>query len=399
MQAKQMFRCSHLPIWLLIFVLFVTSCSKNSEQPEPQYLVKATPITELTKATIDASFSGQAAGASQIIAGLTKYNVKVYKITYKTKDLNNNDIQASGAVIIPVTTDKIAIVSYQHGTIREDREAPSNFARDSEAGLLSPLFASIGYIISAPDYLGYGDSKQLPHPYEHRQSLATASIDMLRATREFCQQQGINVSEKLFLTGYSLGGFATMSMQKMMEDQFANEFKITASVMGAGAYNKTAFSQYVLSQNTNLSFVNNYIWVLQTYNAVYGLNRPLNTIFTEPNAARIQQQGPFASNISQNPQELFLPAFRTGIVNGTDAAFMNALKDNDVFDWQPRVPTLLVHGRSDDFVIPLNSQTAFDAMRRRGATNIELALVDGNHFSAVTPYVLQMYGFFFRFNN
>lgn len=391
MQKQSFLLFSKLPILFFVAAIFITSCSKNSEQVEPKYLVSATQITEVTKASIDARLN------NPITSALSKFSVKVYKIVYKTKDVAGNEVQASGAVFVPVTTDKVSLISYQHGTITRDSEAPSNFSGEGEVGSLAPLYSSIGYVISAPDFLGYGSSKQLQHPYEHRNSLATASIDMLRATKEFCQSQNIGLTERLFLTGYSLGGFATMSMQKMIEEQFSSEFKITASAMGAGAYNKTAFSQFVIGQNVDLSFINNYIWVLQTYNVVYGLNRPMSAFFTEPNATKIQQQGPFAT-VALNPRDLFNPTFRAGVLNATDTPIMNALKDNDVFDWRPQVPTLLVHGRTDDFVIPLNSQSAFDAMRRRGATNVELALVDGNHFTAVPSYILQMYSFFFKYN-
>lgn len=379
--------------FLAVIVLF-TSCSKNNEElPAPQYFISATPLGEISKANVDRRL-----GSNPLVSSLTKYSFKAYRIVYKTKDLDNNEIQASGAVLIPVTSDKLAIASYQHGTIRSDSEAPSNFAENSEAGLLGSLIASIGYVVSMPDYLGYGASKQIPHPYEHRKSLATASIDMLRAVKEFCRIERVNLNDRLFLTGYSEGGFATMSMQKMIEEEFPTEFKITASVMGAGAYNKTAFSRYVAAQNSNLTFINYYVWVLQTYNNVYKLNRPLSAFFTEPNATNIQQKGVF-TDIDLNPQRLFTSNFRNGIINSTDAEFLNVLKDNDVFDWKPQTPMLLVHGRDDDFVIPLNSQTAYDAMRARGASNIELALVEGDHYSAVPNYALQVYSFFFRYNN
>ncbi|SFE49017.1 Secretory lipase [Thermoflexibacter ruber] len=379
--------------FLAVIVLFA-SCSKNNEElPAPQYFISATPLGEVSKANVDRRL-----GSNPLVSSLTKYSFKAYRIIYKTKDLDNKEIQASGAVLIPVTSDKLAIASYQHGTIRSDSEAPSNFAENSEAGLLGSLIASIGYVVSMPDYLGYGVSKQIPHPYEHRKSLATASIDMLRAVKEFCRIERVNLNDRLFLTGYSEGGFATMSMQKMMEEEFPTEFKITASVMGAGAYNKTAFSRYVAAQNSNLTFINYYVWVLQTYNNIYKLNRPLSAFFTEPNATNIQQKGVF-TDIDLNPQRLFTSNFRNGIINSTDAEFLNVLKDNDVFDWKPQTPMLLVHGRDDDFVIPLNSQTAYDAMRARGASNVELALVDGDHYSAVPNYALQVYSFFFRFNN
>jgi predicted peptidase len=52
------------------------------------------------------------------------------------------------------------------------------------------------------------------------------------------------------ITGYSEGGFATMALQKKMEEQFPNEFNLVTSSCGAGAYNKTAAELYHQPKNT-----------------------------------------------------------------------------------------------------------------------------------------------------
>ena len=103
-----------------------------------------------------------------------------------------------------------------------ENQAPSYYAPNSEIWSAVSLLASTGYVVSAPDYLGYGASKALPHPYEHAASLASASADMLRATREFCQQQAVSVTQKNFLLGYSEGGYATMALHKYLEANYAS---------------------------------------------------------------------------------------------------------------------------------------------------------------------------------
>ena len=52
-----------------------------------------------------------------------------------------------------------------------------------------------------PDYIGMGDSPGF-HPYVHAKSEATASIDMVRAAREYLSTTNFVDNNELFLTGY-----------------------------------------------------------------------------------------------------------------------------------------------------------------------------------------------------
>ena len=129
------------------------------------------------------------------------------------------------------------MISVQHGKIRNPQEAPSFFRDDTEAASFGSLFGSMGYIIAYPDYIGYGASQDLPHPYEHGASLASASLDMLRAAKEFLRgQTDVKWDEKLYVAGYSEGGYATMSLQRKIEEEASSEFNLRASSCGAGAY-------------------------------------------------------------------------------------------------------------------------------------------------------------------
>jgi pimeloyl-ACP methyl ester carboxylesterase len=374
---------------LASLAFYLVSCGGSDDPGLPPVLVTATQVAEVAKPAVDARLR-DLPGANL----LTRHSVRVYRIVYRTRNTDNVEVEASGALLVPVVSDPKPLLSLQHATITQENQAPSNYGDQSEAWTFGTAMASIGYVVSAPDYLGFGASRTMPHPYEHAPSLASASLDMLRAVREFCRQEGIALNEKLFLAGYSLGGSATMALHKAIEEQAANEFTVTASAPGAGAYNKTGFARFIMGSNQPLSFIDSYLWVLDTYNRVYKINRPVNQII-DARFNFVIQNNQLTGDFSRNPQELFTPAFRQGIIAGTDAPFVNALRDNDVHDWRPRAPIRMFHGSADDFVPITNARDALAAMRARGATNVELQEIpNGNHFTSVSLYILGMYSYF-----
>jgi pimeloyl-ACP methyl ester carboxylesterase len=384
--------------WALIVVcvlLLQLSCTRDDSPATPpnQYLVESSVITDLSKEQI----AQQLSGLSPLIAGLVRNGVKVHRLTYKTKNTDGSDIIASGALILPVTTQPAAMISIQHGTITSDAQAPSYFAANSEAATAGTLFGSLGYIIAYPDYIGYGASKGLPHPYEHRASLASASLDMLRAAKEFLKdQKGADWDERLYIAGYSEGGYATLSLQKKIEDEASAEFNLRASSCGAGAYDKTAFMKYLINTPTlGISGYNRlYLWVTLTYNRIYGLNRQASAYFKEPYATQIAQQGENTS-IPVSFNTIFADSFIKGINDGTDKGFLNAVADNDIFDWKPRTPTQLYHGTKDRLVFYFNSKNAYDAMQKRGASNVTLIPIENrDHETALSDYLLGTLTFF-----
>jgi pimeloyl-ACP methyl ester carboxylesterase len=383
---------------LLLWVLLLLNACNNDSPVNPdveenQYLRETTTLATLSKDQV----VQEAAEISPLLSGYVKTGIKVYKITYKTKDTEGAEITASGALIIPVTDQPVSMISVQHGTIREDASAPSNFNEGSEAATFGALFGSMGYIISYPDYIGYGASKSLPHPYEHRASLASASLDMLRASKEFLKSQNeVKWDEKLYLAGYSEGGYATMSLQKMIEESAASEFNLRASSCGAGAYDKTAFMQYVINSTTHeiSSYNQLYLWVLLTYDRVYKLNRPASYYFKEPFASQISQAGADVT-INTSFNTILNDSFKKDLDDGTNKGFLDAIADNDVYNWKPKTPTRLFHGNEDKLVFYFNSENAYNAMKAAGATDIQLITIPyGDHASSITTFLAGTLAFF-----
>lgn len=380
-----------------MLLVMPTSCkqsdSTGSVTPVPaRTLVSSSLIGEYTTAQLRNRFTGVNAPLQFFI----RYGIKAYRLEYTTTNTDGKSIKASGALIIPSVPTPIPLISMQHGTITSESDAPSNFGSNSEAYSFGSVFASQGYIIAAPDYIGYGASKALPHTYEQRNGLATASLDMIRATRDFLSDQQINWDKRLMIAGYSEGGYATMSLQKKIEEETGSEFNLVASSCGAGAYDKPAFMKQIINEKSSgVGYINRlYLWVLQTYDQIYGLDRSASAYFKEPYASQVAAQGKDATiNVSLN--QAFSDSFKKGINDGTDKAFLAAVQDNDVHDWKPRTPTRLYHGDADEIVNFLNSQNAYDAMKKRGATNIELIPIKGaNHGTGVLAFILGTYDFF-----
>ncbi|MDY0254946.1 MAG: lipase family protein, partial [Tenuifilaceae bacterium] len=232
---------------IALSIITIASCSKDDAPDEfiPEYLVASEQVVELSKDDILAQLGGGNMLPDEI-EFLIRYGVKGLRLTYTTIDTQGNSVEVSGALLVPIGNFLKPLISFQHGTITSDDLAPSNFG--SDADIMAFMLASTGFVIAMPDYIGYGVSKHLPHPYEHRATLAYATRDMIRAAREYFKLNNLEqLDGKLFMTGYSEGGTATMAAFQLMQQDHSSEFDITAVTVGAGAYNKSEFMDWVVS--------------------------------------------------------------------------------------------------------------------------------------------------------
>ncbi|GAA4449774.1 alpha/beta fold hydrolase [Nibrella saemangeumensis] len=382
-----------------LLLVWLAGCQKPTDpQPANQYLVSNTLLGEYSREQVISRVTGAIPNAGVLTLLLT-HPIKVYRIVYKTKNTDGADIEASGALVVPNPADKslsFPLISEQHGTIFSDAQAPSNNGPESETYSIGSLLGSNGFIVALPDFIGYGVSKNLPHPYQHRATLASSSLDMIRAAREFVQQGNIKWNQKLMIAGYSLGGYATMALQKKIEEETGTEFNLVASSCGAGAYHSTAFMSYLLNNRTHgiAAYNGLYTMVLSTYNRVYGLNRPMSSYLKEPYAAAVTSN-PFGANIPVSFNDAVTESFRKAVNEGTDTQFINAVKDNDIYNWKPRTPTQLYHGTTDQQVFYFNSVDAYEAMKKQGATNVTfISVPNKGHGEAIQDFLLGTFNFF-----
>ena len=178
---------------------------------------------------------------------------------------------ATGAFCIPQSDCDFPIASYQHGTVAAKTSVPSHFSAELNVGI---LLATTGYHLCLPDYIGLGDSPGL-HPYVHSKSEATASVDMIKASKTYAEQEGHAFNEQLLILGYSQGGHATMALHKEIEENDTG-LTLTASFPLSGPYDVSGVQTDVIVGNQPYPTPGYLPYILFAYNSVYG------NLFNEP---------------------------------------------------------------------------------------------------------------------
>lgn len=158
--------------------------------------------------------------------------VKLYRITYSSviPERSNIPILASGLLAIPDITDStFPMLSYQHGTVYGREQVPSFPDQSPETQLALAQFAGQGYLVIGADYFGMGISKE-HEGYMVKGSHQQATFDMLMASRAVLGHMKLSAG-KLFLGGWSQGGFVTMAFLEKLEDVGV---PVTAAATAAG---------------------------------------------------------------------------------------------------------------------------------------------------------------------
>ncbi len=368
-----------LPLFSLLFC--------GSSLVAQPYLVSATPLDTTSKIFINFFANGRAI-----------YDVANYKIIYNTVEADGTTpTTASGMLSIPlVTCDSFGLVSYAHGTVLQREDVPS---RNNFESTIGKVFASTGYIATMPDYLGLGDNPGV-HPYLHAESQATATIDLIRAAREFlaADMPNINLNGEVMLTGYSQGGHAAMGTAKYIQDNsLGNEFNLIAAAPASGPYNLAGSQADVFIQDLPYSNPGYVVYLL------FGMNRAYGNIFNVPadilKAPYDTLIPPFfngmfemdtvnqllPAKISGYLEDSVLQAFIADSVNQQHPIWQ-ALNLNTNYDWSPQMPLRMYYCTADEQVDYQNSLQAEAAMNSKGAPNVK-ALFKGNlnHGGCVLP--------------
>lgn len=382
----------------LIAIIFLTNACSNDDSPGPaeqQYLVNAelvyTTTAEQLKALIQ--FSGIDVNPNEFL-----YDIEIYKATYKTS-YNGNSLNASGLIALPKTTAAVAMLSFHHGTITNRADAPSNFSSNDFNTISYAAMASVGFIGVIPDYLGFGTSSSILHPYYVEDVTASSILDMLKAGSELAAQKGVQFNGKLFLAGYSEGGYATMAAHKAIEESALDGFTLISSFPGAGAYDLTGMQEHIFSQD-EYSDPHYLAYMARAYQLHYEEENLLTDFFNEPYASRIPglfdgQKGAdeinsqLTSTITDLIQEDVLANLNT---DPKYAYLKNAFAENSLTDWTPQIKMFMYHGLSDATVPYENSVNTFNKLIANGATTstVTLTPLEGTHSSAIEPYIADL---------
>ncbi|MBT8230546.1 MAG: hypothetical protein KJO50_09810, partial [Bacteroidia bacterium] len=324
---------------------------------------------------------------SSMIGLSVNYGVDLYKVRYYTPDINGDEHVASGLMCIPQSQSRsFPLACYQHGTVGSRDDVPSNL----QGGyLLAVIFASYGYVITTPDYLGLGDSPGI-HPYVHAATEASAAIDLLYAARELdAQDDTFSMNDQLFITGYSQGGHASMAAHQEIQTNYSQDFTVTAAAHMSGPYSLSEkMMDFTLGDNEYLTpsfiaaamlgFKEVYSEILQDYEiedifqaqyvddvVAYGNEEitlwELNDRFIE---------GLISEHGVVRPRDLLIEEVVDAILNDPMSPFSVVLQDNDTYNWAPEAPTRLYYCEADDVVNFDNAILAEAEMNANGASDL-----------------------------
>ncbi len=327
----------------------------------------------------------------------TQYGVSLYRVEYWTTAPGGHVALASGLVALPRADSLRGVVSFQHGTASERSAAPS--APDPDNGVLAAaVFAGTGYLLVAPDYLGFGTSPE-PHPYYHAESTANAVVDLLRASREVVAAAGFAWPGALFLTGFSQGGHATLAAQRAIEANPGDGLDLLASASVAGPFDLADIG-FPSALEGRSRFASLYIaWIANTYARIYGM--PLESVVREPYRSQLQllfdgahSGDAIVAALPAQPRELLTPGFLAEYDAGRESWFVTRLAENSLLDWTPRAPIRLYYGEADVDVAPAEALVAATHFAARGADVRAISVGAVDHEGSVLAAFQQVRAWF-----
>ena len=354
------------------------------------------------------ALSASASGRNLLaLAGTPKCGINFHYMEYNTVGGQNEATNSTGGIMVPTGTDAACtgprpVLLYSHGTTVEkgyNIASPAN----SEAGLVAAMYAAQGWIVVTSNYAGYDASRLSYHPYLNGEQQSNDMIDALRAARTAFPKINAADSGKLFLSGYSQGGYVSMATHKAMQANHPTEFKVTASGNMSGPYSLVKTFQTVFAGGVNAGGTVFTPLILTSWQKAYGnIYTTPSDVYEAPYATGIEtlMPGPLTFNqlftTGKLPTKLFASGalvtgdpsldalFAAGIgtpnlikqswrqsVLGNPAhpAWVAAAK-NDLLSWTPARPVAMCMGAQDPTVFATNTSDMATYIASKGAASL-----------------------------
>ena len=387
-----------------IIIILVQGCKKDDNNIDPPVthergdIVNSNSIGTYTAANIRQLYDD----ANIQVPFDLDYDVVVMSVSYYTIDGFGNQIITSGAFFIPQGTNNLPLLTVTHGTETKRDLVASVSPNNSTEGIMGLMTASMGYLTVIPDYPGFGVSNVM-HPYIHAESLIPCVIDFMRASKSYSSSNQITMNGKVFLSGYSEGGYVSLVTQKTIEEDYLDEFNLSAVAPLAGPYDLKGMTDSIF-QSDSYSTPAYIAFFLTAYNEIYNWNR-LDYFFKSPYASMMpglfdgsKTWGEIVNQLPATFSELMNPDFISNYNNGEEEELLAAIQENTLLDWTPQTPVHFFHGDADSIVPYQNVLTAMDMFTANGAQSIQLTTIPGGtHETAGPSAVMGAIGWFESF--
>ena len=302
-----------------------------------------------------------------------KNAVKLYRVTYSSvvPERGNKPIAATGLVAVPdIAGTSFPMVSYQHGTVYGKQEVPSFPDKSPETQLMLAQFAGQGYIVIGADYFGMGLSKE-PEGYMVKASHQQATYDMLLASRAVLADLKLS-NTKLFIGGWSQGGFITMAFLEKLE---AAGVKIDAAATASAPVDVQVVLNGFLSfpRKNDAAWVNSLFilssFAFENYYGVPGLSRSLFNDEYYDLARKVYLREPF--NVADVPTDLH-KLIKPDYFNAqffAESAYGKLVAQTQAYRWVIKSPVRNYYGEADEAIAVGVGQLAMTYQRAMGNGN------------------------------
>ncbi len=289
---------------------------------------------------------------------------------------------------------QLPLVVYSHATELKKDAVPSRFG-GKEWMLGAAAAAWFGFAVAMPDLPGAGADAASFHPYCHARSLAYAVADSIPAIRRLCADDPYLARHRygwdgrLFLMGYSEGGYTALAAVKELETR-GEPSGLTGSACMAGPFDLSGAMRATFIAPATVYPKSYYLpYFVLGYHGVYGPRLDPREVFA-PELLANQADGNLLTwadgsqdglavdaavgarlgmpadaitlrrmfNPSWLARELDDPAYQASPVHGL-------LAENDLYaGWRPTQPILFRHSPDDVNVPCANTLAALDGLGR-----------------------------------
>ena len=400
MQKYKKFNALILANFLLQISLFLSSCTEEDyfelkeEDQMPIRLLSAVKISKPSKTNISSLINSS--GLDFPIFQM-KYDVQIWNITYETVYKGSN-ITASGRAFVPLGNgQEFSYLAFAHGTITADRDAPSALSIVDIETFVYAAMASTGLITVVPDFIGFGSSKEIMHPYYVEETSALVVVDGLRAVRELMNKEEISSDAELYLSGYSEGGYVAMATHKYIEEHDLEYFNLRASFPACGGYDMKGVRDFFFDQQI---YVPPYYmaYIAESYRTYYDIDSSwASQIFNKPYAQRIinifdgiSDGAQINSQLNDTVAALISFNFLSNPEDEKYSEISDLFEQNSLLDWKPTIPIYLCHGDADITIPYQNSVDTYNVFLALGSSPeiVTLTTFEGSdHYTGVIPYL------------
>ncbi|MHB9006911.1 MAG: alpha/beta hydrolase family protein, partial [Limisphaerales bacterium] len=273
-----------------------------------------------------------------------RFGIANRPFTYETVDPYGLPITASALLILSTGTNgPLPLLTTHHDALFQKAYAPSQSEAPDDY-VWGAVFASYGYAVVMPDYLGLGSSPGY-QAFLHARSEATCVVDALRAARSLCASNNVTLNGQLFLTGFSQGGHVTMAAHRELEAHHTEEFTVTASAPCAGVYDLGGVTIEGILANSSYPGSLFFAPILAAYLPIYQLGDTLEELLAEPYRRTLpplldgaHNPALIAAVMPADPIAILRPDFQADFRTNVSNPLRQAFRDNNTHSWTPQAP-------------------------------------------------------------